>query len=163
MTFTSWHSHWMGLTCMTNRILRKWCILVRWGKEPTSMLREHSRSPPESQGLMSTATWVCHLGIGSGSSSTSQVSKWLQTWLTSFLRYWDLNSGPTPWATPPASFLWRVFFKIVCPGWLRTTILLISASWVARITGVRDSEPMGLAESFPNLDVGNGKAKYVLF
>jgi hypothetical protein len=39
-------------------------------------------------------------------------------------------------------FLWWIFFKIgssgtICPGWLRTSIPLISASWVARITGVR--------------------------
>jgi hypothetical protein len=27
----------------------------------------------------------------------------------SFLRYWSLNSEPTPWATPPALFLWRFF------------------------------------------------------
>jgi hypothetical protein len=51
-----------------------------------------------------------------------------------------LNSGPTLWATPPALFLWWFSFKIVsqttCLGWLQTAILLISASWVARITGV---------------------------
>jgi hypothetical protein len=29
-----------------------------------------------------------------------------------FLWYWGLNSGPTPWVTPPALFLWWVFFKI---------------------------------------------------
>jgi hypothetical protein len=43
------------------------------------------------------------------------------------------------WATPPALFLWRIFqdrgLQPLCPGWLRTVILLISASWVAR-TGV---------------------------
>jgi hypothetical protein len=32
-------------------------------------------------------------------------------------------------------FLYRVR-KTICPGWLQTTILLISASWVARITGM---------------------------
>jgi hypothetical protein len=26
--------------------------------------------------------------------------------------------------------------ELFCPGWLQTAILLISASWVARITGV---------------------------
>jgi hypothetical protein len=26
-----------------------------------------------------------------------------------FFQYWGLNSGPSPWATPPALFLWRVF------------------------------------------------------
>jgi hypothetical protein len=50
-----------------------------------------------------------------------------------FLRYWSLNSGPSPWTTPPALFLWRVFQDSVlwplCLGWLWTVILLISASW----------------------------------
>jgi hypothetical protein len=37
--------------------------------------------------------------------------------------------------------LWWDFFEIgshelFCPGWLWTTILLISASWLARITGM---------------------------
>jgi hypothetical protein len=31
--------------------------------------------------------------------------------------------------------------RTICPGWLRTTILLISASWVARITGVSHQHP----------------------
>jgi hypothetical protein len=54
--------------------------------------------------------------------------------------YWGLNSGPSPWTTAPALFC-EAFFKIesretIFLGWLQTTILLISASWVARITGV---------------------------
>jgi hypothetical protein len=60
-----------------------------------------------------------------------------------FLWYWGLNSGPTPWASPPALFMkgFFFFFEIgshgtICPGWLWNTILLVSASWVARITGV---------------------------
>jgi hypothetical protein len=57
-----------------------------------------------------------------------------------FLWYWGLNSGPTPWATPPALFLWTVFWdrvsKTICLGWLQTSSLLISASWVAGITGM---------------------------
>jgi hypothetical protein len=57
-----------------------------------------------------------------------------------FFRYWGLNLGPTPWATPPALFLWWIFWDrvswIICLGWLWTTILLISASWVVRIIGV---------------------------
>jgi hypothetical protein len=44
-----------------------------------------------------------------------------------FLWYQDLNSGPSPWATPPALFLWRVF-------WDRISQLF--ASWIAGITGV---------------------------
>jgi hypothetical protein len=57
-----------------------------------------------------------------------------------FFWFWGLNSGLTPWATLPALFLWRVFWDRVsqtfCPGWLWTLVLLISASWVAGITGV---------------------------
>jgi hypothetical protein len=51
------------------------------------------------------------------------------------LQYWGLSSGPTPWATPPAPFCEGSFqdrvLRTVCLGWL-----LISASWVAGITGV---------------------------
>jgi hypothetical protein len=57
-----------------------------------------------------------------------------------FFRYWGLNSGPTPQATPPAlfcdGFLQDRASRTICPGWLWTVSLLISASWVARITGV---------------------------
>jgi hypothetical protein len=57
-----------------------------------------------------------------------------------FLWYWGLNSGPTPWATPLTTF-WDGAFQdkvswTIFPGWLCTMILLISASWVARIIGV---------------------------
>jgi hypothetical protein len=31
--------------------------------------------------------------------------------------------------------------RTVCPGWFQTTILLISASWVARITGMSHWRP----------------------
>jgi hypothetical protein len=56
------------------------------------------------------------------------------------LQYWDLNSGSSPWATTPAFFFIDGCFQdrvswTVCPGWLRTLIFLISASWVARIIG----------------------------
>jgi hypothetical protein len=62
-----------------------------------------------------------------------------------FLRHWGLNSGPTPWTTTPAPhppFLWWVTGTI-CLGWLQTAILLISASWVARLTGVSHWCPAG--------------------
>jgi hypothetical protein len=26
-----------------------------------------------------------------------------------YIQFWGLNSGPTPWATPPAIFLWCDF------------------------------------------------------
>jgi hypothetical protein len=58
--------------------------------------------------------------------------------------YWGLNSGPSPWATPPVLFL---FFKIgshgtTCLSWLWTDSLLVSASWVARITCVSHQYPV---------------------
>jgi hypothetical protein len=57
-----------------------------------------------------------------------------------FFAVLDLNSGPPPWATPPTLFLWWVFQNQSCElfaqGRLWTTILLISASIVARITGM---------------------------
>jgi hypothetical protein len=56
------------------------------------------------------------------------------------LRYWGLNSVPTPWTTPSAFFCEWFFqdriYGTICPGWLQTMILLISASWVVRITGM---------------------------
>jgi hypothetical protein len=52
----------------------------------------------------------------------------------------DLNWRPTPWATPPAISCDRFFqdrvLGTICPSWFWTLILLISASWVARIIGV---------------------------
>jgi hypothetical protein len=36
----------------------------------------------------------------------------------SFFWYWGLNSGPSPWATPPALFLWRVFQDRVSQNYL---------------------------------------------
>jgi hypothetical protein len=45
-----------------------------------------------------------------------------------YLQYWGLNSGPTPWATPPTLLLWWVFFlervsQTICMDWLLTAIL----------------------------------------
>jgi hypothetical protein len=28
-----------------------------------------------------------------------------------FLQFWDFNSGPTSWVTPPVLFLWWVFLR----------------------------------------------------
>jgi hypothetical protein len=56
-----------------------------------------------------------------------------------FLQSQGLNSGPTTF------FWWWIFqdrvSRTICPGWLRTVILLISASWVARITDVSHWHP----------------------
>jgi hypothetical protein len=62
-----------------------------------------------------------------------------------FLQYWDLNTGPSPWAIPPALFC-EFFFKdrvslTVFLGWLQTIILLTFASWVTRIIGVSYQAP----------------------
>jgi hypothetical protein len=65
---------------------------------------------------------------------------WIILLLLFILQYWGLNSGPSPWATPPALFLWRAFWdrvsRTICPGWLQTKSLLINTSWEAWITGV---------------------------
>jgi hypothetical protein len=71
---------------------------------------------------------------------TIVINKILLFLLWLVLRYWSLNSGPTPWATPPAFFFGDGFFEnrvlgTICPGWLWTLILQIYASWVVRITG----------------------------
>jgi hypothetical protein len=51
------------------------------------------------------------------------------------------GTGPSPWATLPALFFWDRVSPTICLDWLRTMILLIFASWVARITGVRHWHP----------------------
>jgi hypothetical protein len=59
------------------------------------------------------------------------------------MQLWGLKSGitpVTPWATPPVLFYVGCFqdrvSRTIFPGWLQTAILLISASWVARIPGM---------------------------
>jgi hypothetical protein len=70
-----------------------------------------------------------------------------------FSQYWGLSSGSSPWDTPPVLFLWRVFqdraSQTIWPGWLWTTILLIS--WIVRITDLSLWHPMVLAIFFPHL------------
>jgi hypothetical protein len=76
-----------------------------------------------------------------------EVLKWKLNTLTVifffFLRYWDLNSRPIPWATPPALFRDGFFgdrvSRTICPCWLLTAVLLISASWVAKIIALASS------------------------
>jgi hypothetical protein len=66
-----------------------------------------------------------------------------------FLQYWGLNLGPTSWATPPAFFcdvfFWDRVWQTICPRCLRTTILLISASYVTRFAGVSHQCPASFA------------------
>jgi hypothetical protein len=61
------------------------------------------------------------------------------------LQFWGLNSGSTPWATLPALFVMGSFRdgsqELLVRGRLQTMILLISASWVTRITGVSQWRP----------------------
>jgi hypothetical protein len=56
------------------------------------------------------------------------------------LQYWGLNSGPSPWATPPALFGEEFFgigsHELFTWAGFEPWSLMISASWVARITGV---------------------------
>jgi hypothetical protein len=59
-----------------------------------------------------------------------------------FFWYWDLNSGPTPWATPPTLFhvgyFWDRVSRTICQGdfELPSPWSLRSAFCVARIKGV---------------------------
>jgi hypothetical protein len=73
-----------------------------------------------------------------------------------FLQYWGLNSGPSPWVTLPA-FLWKVFqdrfSQTICPGWLQTLILLISACWLARIIGVGHQHPTSVVFLYVELHI----------
>jgi hypothetical protein len=67
---------------------------------------------------------------------------WVLFPLLPLIPNWDLNSGPILWATPLASpfFCHECFrdrvLQTICLGLFWTLILLISAFWVARITGV---------------------------
>jgi hypothetical protein len=64
---------------------------------------------------------------------------WFLSIILSLLKYWGLNSGPTPWATLPALFCEGLFQNRVSnylPGISLTVTVLISASWVAGITGM---------------------------
>jgi hypothetical protein len=67
-----------------------------------------------------------------------QSATWLSFFFFCAVLGFELRASP--WATPPALFCDGIFWdrvsQTICPGWLRTTILLISAYWVARITGM---------------------------
>jgi hypothetical protein len=60
-----------------------------------------------------------------------------QYWYT--VSVWVLGRCSTTWAPPPALFcvgyFWERVSPSICLGWPQTAILLISASWVVRITG----------------------------
>jgi hypothetical protein len=88
---------------------------------------------------------ICHLGFGNNPARWAE-NLYIFKRFFFFLRYWGLNSGPSPRAPPPVLFLWRVFeirsHRTICPGWLQIMTLLISASWVARIIGMRHRRPL---------------------
>jgi hypothetical protein len=72
------------------------------------------------------------------------------------LWYWTLNSGPLP-STLPALFcdgcFWDMVSWTVCLSWFQTVILLISASWGARITGVSHQHlaPLRIFDDFASM------------
>jgi hypothetical protein len=61
--------------------------------------------------------------------------------------------GSTTWVTPPALFCVP---QTICLGWFWTVILLISASWVARITGLSHQRPAFRFSLWTVLDVETG-------
>jgi hypothetical protein len=60
-------------------------------------------------------------------------------WLIFFFSTGVWTQDLTLWVTPPIlfcdGFFWDRVSRTICLGWLWTTILLISTSWIARITG----------------------------
>jgi hypothetical protein len=54
------------------------------------------------------------------------------------LRAYTLSQSTSPFCI---KYFWDRVSQTICLGWLRTTILLIAASWVARITGVSHQHP----------------------
>jgi hypothetical protein len=84
---------------------------------------------------------------------------WSLVWFVLFFFFfqsWGLNSGSclwgrcsTTWVTPPAQFCISYFqdrvYHTICLQCLWTMILLMSALWVARITGVSHWNQAGLS------------------
>jgi hypothetical protein len=72
----------------------------------------------------------------------SLLKAWkVQVFYFIFLQYWGLNSRSSPWATPPVlfceGFVQDRVSQTIFLDWLPTAILLISASWIARIYRLR--------------------------
>jgi hypothetical protein len=60
------------------------------------------------------------------------------------------------WSHSTSIFLWRVFSRYcgtICLGCLWTAILLVSASWVARIIGVSHQHPAYVSFCFLHIDL----------
>jgi hypothetical protein len=86
-------------------------------------------------------------GLASQTSILPISTSWVAVIIFFFFGWtWVWTQVQTTWATPPALsvkvfIFWDTLSQTICPGWLWTTILLISASWVARITGVSHWPP----------------------
>jgi hypothetical protein len=111
-----------GFRCASGRFIYLSYLLL-----PLCGLKNFSSS-------LSSFIWGC---TGSEIQSHVYSSRWpffvcLFVVLGFELRAYTLSHFTNP-------FLWKVFWdrvsRTICLGWLQTTILLISASWVARITG----------------------------
>jgi hypothetical protein len=72
------------------------------------------------------------LTLGSFALSISSFLLFVFSVLGFELRAYTSNHSTSPFSE---GFFWDRVSWIICPGWLQTMILLISASWVARITG----------------------------
>jgi hypothetical protein len=72
------------------------------------------------RGVPSASGWTSRLFPASCSQMAAESNIFFGTFL--FLWYWDLNSGPSPWATPPVLFLWKAFqdrvLWTIYLGWL---------------------------------------------
>jgi hypothetical protein len=72
---------------------------------------------------------------------------WDPNWRHSSFFFFFWWYGAWTRATPPALLVLGIFkidSQTICPGWLQTAILLISASWVARIRGISHQRPAQL-------------------
>jgi hypothetical protein len=114
-----------------------------WAGNIYTHTHTHTHRHPETVQLVINQ-YLPNLGLVWSASSLCFAEVWL-LWLAIFFSlHWGLNSGPTPWATPPALF-WNGFFQdrdsqTICPCWLWIMILIYD-SWVARTTGVNHRCP----------------------
>jgi hypothetical protein len=84
----------------------------------------------------------------------------------SFWWYWGLELRVLYLEPLHQSFLWWLFFwdrvaRTIFPGWLQTAILLISASWVARIISV-SHQHLNEKSDKPSTILGSKRHTYLL-
>jgi hypothetical protein len=95
-----------------------------------------------SASLVATITGMSHQCLAQTMKFSSPKSWVFFVCLFSFRQYWGLNSGSyTCWKASVPALFWLGIFRNrglsnFCPGWLHKVIFLISASWVATISGV---------------------------